>query len=548
MELTKSNSLLAKLMAKENLHIEQSNVSTASFDVEKRILTLPILNGNMSPDLYDLFMSHEVGHALYTPLDGMSRAYEAKYSMSVMNVLEDSRIERKIKTSYPGVRAAFIRGYRELMQQNFFGVKPSEMNDLSFIDRVNLYCKLGADSCIKFNAVEKALIAKIETTQTYDDVMEVYKEVSRYMKMQKKKNKNQQAKSEPSPQPQEINQEEIDPSQFSDMHLAEQDEESEGDKQPSSDSESTNEEQDNSDNEEEPSSVATPTSKEKDEDDSVDEEKLDEIIGGKVNRTDKEPEEDAETYDDEDLEDEEEPVSETDQNYRDNEHKLFDGYSRPYTYGNIPKLDMSEIVIDHKIIWKRFDELVNRKYTHITPEVYYNESSRLLKIFRNEVKPIVSYLVKEFELKKNAEQSKRNSTSTSGELDMDKIFGYKFNEDLFKKMTIIPGGKSHGLVMFLDWSGSMQEHMNGTIKQLLTLTMFCKSINIPFEVYAFTSQYRGTSYNGERWLKLQKNDMFMSGEFNLMTSVLKQRYRLVLCIVKVILGDSNISAPVIKLV
>jgi hypothetical protein len=64
-----------------------------------------------------------------------------------------------------------------------------------------------------------------------------------------------------------------------------------------------------------------------------------------------------------------------------------------------------------------------------------------------------------------------------------------FSEDVFKKATIVPAGKSHGLVMFIDWSGSMDEHLGGTVKQLINLCLFCKKVSIPFEVYAFSSEY-----------------------------------------------------------
>ena len=37
------------------------------------------------------------------------------------------------------------------------------------------------------------------------------------------------------------------------------------------------------------------------------------------------------------------------------------------------------------------------------------------------------------------------------------------NSDLFKKSTIVPNGKSHGIVMFLDWSGSMSDNLDNTI-------------------------------------------------------------------------------------
>ena len=54
-------------------------------------------------------------------------------------------------------------------------------------------------------------------------------------------------------------------------------------------------------------------------------------------------------------------------------------------------------------------------------------------------------------------------------------------------MTVTPDGKNHGLMMFIDWSGSMHDKIAPTIKQLMNLTMFCRKVQIPFEVYAFSN-------------------------------------------------------------
>ena len=189
MELIQSKSLLAKLMATENLIIEQRNVQTAAFDVKNRVLTVPVLDKNISGYLYDLFMGHEVGHALYTPLSGMIQAHEEKIPMGIMNVLEDSRIERKIKNKYPGIRSSFIRAYKELIDKDFFGTNGTDLNEMNFIDRVNLYTKGGAAQGIKFTDYEQSLVNKIEGTETYDDVMAVARLVSEYMKQQAEEHK-----------------------------------------------------------------------------------------------------------------------------------------------------------------------------------------------------------------------------------------------------------------------------------------------------------------------------------------------------------------------
>ena len=54
-------------MATENLVIEQRKVSTAMFDTKNRVLIVPVLDKNIPAHTYDLFMGHEVGHALWTP-------------------------------------------------------------------------------------------------------------------------------------------------------------------------------------------------------------------------------------------------------------------------------------------------------------------------------------------------------------------------------------------------------------------------------------------------------------------------------------------------
>ena len=179
-----TKSLLAKLMATENLTVEQRKVSTASFDVKNRILTIPILDEKMSTQLYDLFMGHEVGHALYTPLEGMQKAKDENMNMSILNVVEDARIERKIKYKYPGLKNSFIRAYRELMERDFFETLGKDLNALNFIDKANMHFKGGADLTIRFSEFERELIDAIDSTETYEDVVDVAKRITDYMKEQ----------------------------------------------------------------------------------------------------------------------------------------------------------------------------------------------------------------------------------------------------------------------------------------------------------------------------------------------------------------------------
>ena len=106
--------------------------------------------------------------------------------------------------------------------------------------------------------------------------------------------------------------------------------------------------------------------------------------------------------------------------------------------------------------------------------------------FKKSAQKEVNYMVKEFECRKSADQYARSSTARTGVLDTAKLHTYKYNEDLFKKVSVVPDGKNHGLIFIIDWSGSMCNFILDAYKQLCSLMWFCKKVNIPFEVYAFT--------------------------------------------------------------
>ena len=104
--------VLAKLLATEDLIIEHKQCETAAFDVTRRVLTLPIWE-RATDAVYDLLVSHEVGHALYTP-DNWNKV---KCPTSILNVTEDARVEKLMKRRYAGLPKTFYKGYKELNEQ-----------------------------------------------------------------------------------------------------------------------------------------------------------------------------------------------------------------------------------------------------------------------------------------------------------------------------------------------------------------------------------------------------------------------------------------------
>ena len=97
---------------------------------------------------------------LYTPNEDYKSAPK-----DFVNVLEDARIERMMKVTYPGLRKSFFVGYRELWEHDFFGVKNDDPNTLSLIDRINLYFK--GNPNIPFADEEMVWVNRAEKTKTF---------------------------------------------------------------------------------------------------------------------------------------------------------------------------------------------------------------------------------------------------------------------------------------------------------------------------------------------------------------------------------------------
>ena len=433
---------LAKLLATENLIVEHRQVSTASFNVDSRVLTLPMWK-KASNRVYDLLVGHEVGHALYTPnVDWRKNKYSSVPS-SFVNVVEDARIEKLMKRRYPGLSKTFYKGYQELHSQDFFCVEEEDLNEMALIDRFNLYFKIGAYHMITFKEEEMVFVKRGETVETWDEVLELSYDLHEFLKIR-----------EQEPQKVKLNTEKMQQGQGD-----QSDESQKIDIEPT--------EGDNGNATDAPSALSDDES---DEEPSGENSTSGGNSGGSVNEFE----------------------STTDEAFVDNQQELISEHERESTYVQIPEcIYLDRIVVDCYTVHSEINSFYSTEQfmtdsfesqTLLTNEMEYR------KYKKNAVKS-VNYLVKEFEMKKSAAAYSRSAISKTGSLDTSKLHNYKFSEDIFKKITTLPEGKNHGLVFILDWSGSMCNVMHDTIKQLLNLVWFCKKVNIPFEVYAFTYEH-----------------------------------------------------------
>ena len=439
-------SQLAKLLATEDIVVEHKHVETAQFNTDTRVLILPIWE-KASNDVYDMLVGHEVGHALYTPNDW---SFEGRIPLSFVNIVEDARIEKLIKRRYPGLSKTFFHAYKELHEQDFFNVLDINVDEMNVADRVNLYFKVGNFLDIYFNDTEKDIINKINTCETFEDTLEVAELLYDYCKGEMKQKKEEQE--------QEV-QLQSRPNLGEDS-IEYEDEEKE-------------EEKETEETQESKSQVATS------EPSRIDEQK------------------------------EEEPEVKTVQALEESLKDLVDQGSSENVYVERPKLDLDRVIISNEEIHERCDEqwvddIDMPAFTVRDEDIYYgyrhrsviSEVDQKFNEFKKSAQKEVSYLVKEFECRKAADNYARANTSRTGVLDTTKLHTYRFNEDIFKRITTVPDGKNHGLVFILDWSGSMAHVMLDTIKQLYNLLWFCKKVNIPFEVYAFSNEWHRTSYYG----------------------------------------------------
>ena len=464
---------LARLLATENLIVEHRKTSTASFDVDRRVLTLPMWD-KASGTVYDMLVGHEVGHALFTPNDDWRGI--ADCPKDFVNVIEDARIEKLMKRKYPGLRKSFNGGYRELNDKDFFDIHGHDLSNFSLIDRINLHFKIGASAMIPFSIEEQVFVARTDVAETFDEVLQIANDVYNFS------NQTEKVAEMPAGQNSEEGETESNDVEQSEQQSSE---ETSGE-MPQMPEAGTNN--------------AGPIQNEDDEDDWDDEEDEIDFDGNQGGDT-----------------------SETQNAFDRASERLSTQSGRSPIYVEIPeKVDLDKHIVD----WTTLHEWIDVNSTE--PERYEDADSKYSE-FRKQSQKEVNYLVKEFECRKSADAYARAGQSKTGVLDTSKLHTYRYNEDLFKKVTVVPDGKNHGMIFVLDWSGSMANEILSTVKQLLNLTAFCKKVQIPFEVYAFTNEWvlaeRCMNGQEDQYVEyqrhgLEKNIVHMNeGYFHLMNFV-----------------------------
>ena len=476
-----TKSLLAKLMASENINVEyREKAETAAFNTESRTLIMPVLK-DMTDAATDLFLGHEVGHALYTPQGAIKDVLEkGGLFKGVVNIVEDARIEKMIQAKFPGLKKSFYSGYTDLMERGFFDIEGKDLNELNFVDRINIHFKIGTRAGVEFSDEEMTIVDKIANLRSFDETLKVSEELFEYCK--------ENAESEP-----EFPESDFDFGDESEDGDSETDESGNGtsggfDELDESNQEDTGETSDEpaedsnsdapSDSEESDTDGEGNNSVENASDEKSDGEKTETTTAGSAGS---DPVEDA-------------TKSITQNSFERALENHLDDSGNEFHYGNIPKVDVEKVLISMNEVHEEIDKTIadknaGRHGDGMSECDYHSHARESFNKFRSEQKSIISYMAKEFEMRKSADEHSRTREGKTGVLNPNKLHAYKFSEDIFLRSNIVADGKNHGFVMFIDWSGSMGNNMAHTIDQLTLLALFCKKVNIPFDVFAFTSSW-----------------------------------------------------------
>ena len=468
-DLEKSTSLLdyqlqsniAKLLSRENITVIHSDVPTACFNLKNRVMRLPLWK-DFGKVVYDMLISHEVGHALFDDYGIIEEYLDGKGIPAGLNVIDDIRIERKVQDKYPSLPKIFLAAYKTLVEKDLFEISGKDVSQFGFLDRLNLHAKIGQLIDIPLDDKETDFFNRCYAAETTQDVIDLYEE---YKEIEKEKQKEKEGEKSDNGQP------------------SDKEESGSEDGRGSPDNEETD---DSGDNSEESASSNDSSTDPEETGDCVPEESLNSSDeAAEVGSHDSNGENSSAEGSTEHLEE----VSETMDSFEKNVSQDFNHLDHYKKESQIQTLIPSKSKFDQatnsykKIIENR---LSSTSFSFDRETIAFQTD--FLKYKKN-MKKKVGVLIREFERRKAAFRYTRSSESRVGTIDVNKMHKYRYDDQIFNTVTNLADGKNHGMIFYIDYSGSMHHVLEHVIDQTLNLVYFCKRMSIPFEVYSYTSCY-----------------------------------------------------------
>lgn len=454
MNQTPVPSLFAKLLAEENIHVRVNpSLTTAAFEPETRTLLLPNLS-DFDSDAWLLFVAHEVGHAKYTPQDALNcaevTALNAQYGTErvrvVLNVLEDIRIERAIRVRYQGLAGVFAKGYRSLVAQSFFGQTADALRagwaTAKPLDRLNLYGKVGALLHLSLHdADEIRWYNAAQAATAYADVLTIAREMLATSPM----HTPPQQGTASSPVQGSATTAPSTPTTRTDA-APEGSEAPNG--QDATPQDATGQDAAATAASSTPHASQTETSATTEQG----------AQGGDAAGTD------PWTSD----------TMTAAQNFVQRQSKQWNSGGTIVLPRSFVHQHQHDYTVEEVLAGWAIPDTMRVALEDLTRRERKNASS------------VLAAMVNTFRMHQSAWQSRHEVAARTGVLDMTKLSQHRLVEDLFLRRTEVPTAKNHGLVLFIDWSSSMESVIATVLTQVLHLIWFAEQVQVPVEVYAFT--------------------------------------------------------------
>jgi len=495
LEPTKNlTSSLAKLLASENLTIEFGNFTTAFFNPKKRILGLPEWYGQ-SKDVSDLLVGHEVGHAIFTPESLLTRFQSEKrfngIPFDVLNIVEDIRIERKIQDRFPGLIGSFRRGYQGFLDRDMFKLDSTPLPKRTFLDRLNLHAKVGTLIEVPLSEDEMKLYELCYSADSDDDVLDACVELANSISQNPDNNEHEESESESesgegNPQPDYgdseaspgfSDEEANDPSNSDDADIDSEDE-SEGDNGGAgadSEGDSDDDSEDDSDGGAEGDSDGDSSASDSESDNGDSDSKK---SSASTLNTQPETTIDANELLSESLHSLSQSLAEESKDT---------GLDLPSHINLSAKRALAQV--------RTYERLTRKRKSSKKPLLRDIEAVKhLWSIYlKRRERGEVAHMVSQFKREQAAARFSKSRVSNTGTINMNKLHSYKTDDNIFKSIRISADGKNHGISILVDFSGSMGSIMTNVCAQIIDLVLFCRKVNIPFQVHTFTSESRSKS-------------------------------------------------------
>lgn len=452
----------SKLLSNENLSVVYSDTATtAFFDLESRTITLPTYDF-LGKAEQQMLASHEVAHAKFSnySLDDFQK-YVEKFG-SLFNIIEDIYVEQCIKRAYPGLSKVFSNAYKSLYENNFFKLGKRTAESFHFYDRINLFFKIGHVFPVNFSQKESEYVVRCYQLTSNDDVVKLCADIMKAFNNEnaelqndasknKKQSKNENGESASSTDKSVNGSEEGENASGGQSGGRSEEKQTSANSDEKQGSNGQSEEQNNA-------SSSDASSAAKNEENNAS--KAGETMEGFDNAL-------------------KEALKKASSKKKGTEEHF------GYMSATINVFTSNNASV--------YDNVVNGIPTteKILSELFTNSSKELVRFIKTMNKDLdfIKRVSKDgdnyFQMLRNAKKAKSVRRRNTGSLDYRRLAKYKTSETIFKRKAIVTHETNHGVVLFIDFSTSIEKVTNDIINQAIVTCEFCKRNNIKFEVFLF---------------------------------------------------------------